>query len=66
MLIKGHTKAFPMVGEYEGINQHMSAGHNKLEKEFEENFDDMVIDEGVNASKIHWEQPKVSTALLRL
>ena len=55
-----------MVGEYEGINQHMSAGHNKLEKEFEENFDDMVIDEGVNASKIHWEQPKVSTALLRL
>ena len=54
MMIKGKTKVFPMVDEYDEDNQHVTASDYKLEKEAEENFDDMVLDEGVNATKIRW------------
>ena len=52
IMIKGKTKAYPMVGEYEEENSHIIAPKHKQGLEFEENFDDMVVDEGVSASNL--------------
>ena len=52
-LIKGATKAEPIEGDYEELNIQIE-GANKLKghapESFDENFDEMMVDEGVSAT----------------
>ena len=50
MMIRGKTKAEPIDGDYSEDEQEMAAGAYKKGMEFEENFDEMVVDEGVCAN----------------
>ena len=51
--VKGLTKEFAVDGDYdEEESQQITANEKINMKHFEENFDDLILDEGVSATKI--------------
>ena len=53
-LLKGQTKAEPIEGDYEQLYQQIAGADNKKIQvnDAEENFDEMMVDEGVNATSL--------------
>ena len=51
-LVKGQTKAEPIEGDYEELDQQLVGANGKKGQAFEpdENFDEMMVDEGVRVS----------------